>query len=153
MKTPYSRTLLVSLVVAVLAITALELIVPRSPLETPLQAQQFRAPIVCDQAVAVSMSTATTTEMVALTAGQRVQVCGFALSAGGATTAKLVRGTGANCGTSTTDITAPFEFADNSSLVYGNGVGTVVRLPTGTALCITTSQAVALSGVITYTKF
>jgi hypothetical protein len=150
MKTPYSRTLLALLVVAVMAITVLELIVP---LETSLQAQQFRAPIVCDQTVAVSMSTATTTEMVALTAGQRVHVCGFALSAGGATTAKLVRGTGANCGTSTTDITAPFEFADNSSLVYGNGVGTIVRLPSGTALCITTSQAVALSGVITYTKF
>lgn len=117
------------------------------------QRVNFRDPLTCDQSVAVSMATATTTQMVALTAAQRVLVCGFAFSGGGTTTAKFVRGTGANCATGQADVTAPFEFADNVSVSYGGGAGTIFRLPTGEALCVTNGAAVQLSGVITYAKF
>ncbi|HYE86254.1 MAG TPA: hypothetical protein VEA16_07855 [Vicinamibacterales bacterium] len=117
------------------------------------QRVQFRDAVTCDSSVVVSMATATTTEMVALTADQRVHVCGFVLSGAGATTAKFVRGTGTNCGTGTADVTAPFELGDNTNVSYGNGVGTVFRLPISQALCVTNSAAVQISGVITYAKF
>lgn len=152
-----TSTLIEATIVGIIVVVCMLLVVGIGVLfdPPPLLAQRanFRDSINCDLAVAVSMNTATTTEFVALTAAQRVHVCGFALSGGGATTAKFVRGTGANCGTGTADVTAPFELGDNTSIAYGNGVGTIFRLPAGSALCITNSAALQLSGVITYAKF
>lgn len=146
-----TRTSVMATVLAALVLAGV--LLPLHPAEVGAQRVNFRDPITCDASVAVSMSTVTTTQMVALTAGQRVHVCGFALSGGGATTAKFVRGTGTNCGTGTADVTAPFEFADNTALAYGGGAGTIFRLPIGEALCVTNSAIVQLSGVITYAKF
>lgn len=121
----------------------------------PLSAQgvNFRAPVVCDQLVIISGSSAATAELVGLTAAQRINVCGFVLTGAGATTVKLVRGTGTACGTGTADVTAAFELGDNTNVPFGGTVGTVARLPAGSALCWTNGQAVQVSGVLSYAKF
>jgi hypothetical protein len=126
-----------------------------APIETPVSAQrvQFRDAIACDQSEKLSTAAIGTTQIVGLTAGQRINACGFVLSGGGATTAKFVRGTGANCASGTNDVTHPFELGDNVSLPFGNGVGTVFRLPAGEALCVVNSAAVQLTVHLVYSKF
>lgn len=143
--------------IGVLCVFALALFGGVTVLETPALAQrvQYRDAITCDQTPTTpfSLATISTTQIVGLTAGQRITVCGFVLSGGGATTAKFVRGTGANCGTGTADVTPAFELGDNVSLPFGSGVGMVFRLPAGEALCVVNSVAVQLSVHLVYSKF
>lgn len=112
------------------------------------------AAVQCPFSVSVDMNTATTAERVALAAGQRIHVCGFVLQGAGATTGRLVSGTGTNCAANTTNLTGPFTFTTTpSSVPYGSGSGTVIRTPLGHALCVTNTGSVQLSGVITYNRF
>lgn len=113
----------------------------------------------CDSSVAISQASATTTELVALTAGQSIYVCGWdinVIGAAGPPTWKLVYGTGANCGTGTTDLgglhnsttvtTAieHFELASESYLLKGL---------VSNAVCITTTTTTPQRGTLFYAKF
>src|ERR1035438_7682061 len=55
----------------------------------------------------INMSTATTTQAVALSAGLRIYVCKVLVIEAGATNVTLETGTGATCGTNTTALTGP----------------------------------------------
>ena len=103
--------------------------------------------------VAVNMSTATTTQHVALSGTTLIRVTGIVLVAGGTTNVTFAYGTGTNCGTGTTSISGAMPLVANSGLSIGSGVGAVLVIPSGQALCITNSAAVQLSGWITYTQF
>ena len=111
-------------------------------------------PISCNQSVVISMSAATTAQLVALVAGQRIHVCGFVLQGAAVTTIKFVSGTGANCGTGTADLTGPFAFNTTPSTVpFGSGVGRAFSTPIGAALCATNSQAAQVQGVASFAQF
>lgn len=105
-----------------------------------------------DQVASLSVSTATTTEIVPLVAGRQIFVTAFAFLAGGTGNVKLVYGTGTNCGTGTTDLTPSFPLVAQAGLSYGSGSGVVVPVPVGKALCATTSAAVTMTGLVTYTQ-
>jgi hypothetical protein len=115
---------------------------------------------ICDQQATISTASATTAAVVSASAGTRVMVCGFAFTIQGnattANTAKLVRGTGATCGTGTADVTAAFQGAVTAGtptpISYGGGLGTVARSGTSEAICITTTQASPVTGVLSYTR-
>src|SRR5712692_1852386 len=77
--------------------------------------------VACDSSAQLTMSTATTTQMVALASGKAIYVCGFAINGGGVTTAKLVAGTGTNCGTGTTTLTPAFSLATATTVAMGGG--------------------------------
>jgi hypothetical protein len=82
-----------------------------------------------------------------------VDVCGFVLTGGGATSATLVRGTGTTCGTGTTALTGPMELGDNTTVTFGNGTGRILtQLAPGQALCITNGAAIQLSGVVSFAR-
>lgn len=123
------------------------------PRVTSVYAQPTGTPVVCSASVTISGNTAATAQLVALTAGQRVYVCAFVVTGGGATTAKFVRGTGTDCATGQADLTAALELGDNTSVAVGSGVGWLFRGNAGDALCWTNGAAIQVSGFATYTKF
>jgi hypothetical protein len=112
-----------------------------------------RDPVLCTQSVAVTGAAAATVELVALSAGKRVYVCGFVLNGAGATTATFKTGTGSACGSGTASLTGAMKFVDGSSVTYGGGPGYVMKSPAGNALCWTNSATVQVSGVVSYAQF
>jgi hypothetical protein len=102
---------------------------------------------------AINVSTATTTQIVALSGSTVTYVTGLAVIAGGTGNITLVYGTGSNCGTGTTSLSGAIPLIANAGLTLGSGLGPVVVVPAGQALCVTTSAAVQMSGFVTYTQF
>lgn len=93
-----------------------------------------------------------TTQIVALVANRSIYVCGFALSQAAAGTFQWIYGTGAACGTGTTNLTGAFTTAVGGDFTY-SGAGTVFQTPIGQALCITlTGAAATAAGVVTFVQ-
>lgn len=103
--------------------------------------------------VAINVSTATTTQLVALSGATLIYVTSYDVIAGGTGNATFVYGTGTNCGTGTTSLTGPYPLTAQAGIAKGAGIGTVLRVPSGNALCITTSAAVQYSGSLSYQQF
>lgn len=109
--------------------------------------------IQASDSVKIDTNTIATTQIVALTASQKIYVTSFDFIAAGTTTFKFVRGTGANCGTGTADVTAAYDLTAQTGVAKGGGLGPVLVVPAGNALCITNSAAQHVAGSISYTKF
>lgn len=116
--------------------------------------------ITCDSSVSVSISTATTTQLVALASSKKIYVCAFVLDLTGSATANTVQfeyGTGAACGAGTTVLTGAM--AGNgvatapTVIAQGSGTGSLFSTIASNALCLVTTQAVQVSGYISYTQF
>ncbi len=107
----------------------------------------------CDSSALLSVSTATTTQIVALSGTKSVYVCGDVINGGGATTVKFVYGTGTACATGLVSLTPAFTLASGTNVSLGGGLGYVMKAPSGNALCVTTSAAVAANIHIAYTQF
>ena len=107
----------------------------------------------CDSSALLTVSTATTTQIVALAAAKSIYVCGFVINGAGATTAKLVYGTGTNCATGQVSLTPAFTLATGSNIVFGGGLGYVMKTIAANALCVTNSAAVAANVLVSYTQF
>ena len=103
--------------------------------------------------VAVNISTATTTQIVALAASQKIYITGGVLVSSGANTVTLKYGTGAACGTGTTSISGAMDFTAQTGIGFNSGFGPSLVIPSAQAFCITTSAAVQLSGWITYAQY
>lgn len=105
------------------------------------------------------MTTATTTQIVALAAGQKVRVCGYALqgsTTATATTVKLVYGTGTACATGAVALTPTWNFpASSTSLPFNEGgaVGEIFSSIASNALCATSSAAGTVNIRVTYAQF
>lgn len=110
---------------------------------------------------AVSISSATTTSIVAVSGSTAVYICGGALtiapSATTADTATLEYGTGASC-TSPTVLTGAFGAGDVTSaappiVVHLNSFGTSMTVPASNGLCILSAgTAVSIQGFISYVQ-
>lgn len=102
---------------------------------------------------AINVSTATTTQLVALASSQQIRVTGLTVVAGGTGNITFVYGTGSNCGTGTTSLSGAIPLVANVGFTMGAGLGPVLIVPASQALCITTSAAVQMSGWITYAQY
>lgn len=100
--------------------------------------------------VVINIGSATTTQLVALVAGQKIYVCGYSAThaVGTAATYQFEYGTGSSCGTGTTVLTGAMiggffvSFADP---------GTTFATPAGNALCmVTAGTGPSAQGVLTY---
>jgi hypothetical protein len=115
--------------------------------------------VVCDTSATLQMTTATTTQIVALTSAQTIRVCGFTLTGSTtatATTAKFVSGTGTNCATGQANVTNPYQLAASSTfpgMAYGGALGMIFNAGSANALCITSSAAGTITVLVTYTKY
>lgn len=106
-----------------------------------------------NSSVAINVSTATTTQLVAISASTLIYVTSFDVIAGGTGNITFVYGTGASCGTGTTSLTGPYNLTAQAGISKGAGIGTVLKVPAGNALCVTTSAAVQMSGSVSYRQF
>jgi len=101
----------------------------------------------------IDISTATTTQLVALSSGKKIYVTNYKVVAGGTGNFKFVYGTGSNCGTGTTDLEGNNNLTAQAGASVGSGLGPVLVVPASNALCATTSAAVQMSGHVAYTQF
>lgn len=107
----------------------------------------------CNLVAAISVNTAATTQLVALSSGKTIYVCGVNFVAAGTTNVTLEYGTGVNCGTGTTAISGAYPLAAQSGVAMAVGLGSIFRTPASQALCIVNSAAVQVSGFISYTQY
>lgn len=109
--------------------------------------------VAASNSAAIAVSSGTTTQLVALASGKGIYVTSFDLVSTAAQTAKFVYGTGTNCGTGTTDLTGAYGMTTFTVISKGDGLGAILFVPGGNALCITTTTTGALNGSISYAQF
>jgi len=109
--------------------------------------------IQADTSTPINISTATTTQLVALVSGKKIYVTAWDVVAAGTGNITLEYGTGSNCGTGTTVLTGAYNLTAQSGIAKGNGLGPVLVVPASNALCALTSAAVQMSGSVAYTQF
>jgi hypothetical protein len=102
--------------------------------------------------VAINVSTATTTRLVALSGTTKTYVTHLNVISGGTGNITFVYGTGATCGTGTTSLSGAYNLTAQAGLSAGAGVAPVMVVPAGQSLCVTTSAAVQMSGFLTYVQ-
>lgn len=106
-----------------------------------------------DTSAAINISTATTTQLVALSSGKKIYVASFDVVAGGTGNITFEYGTGTSCGTGTTALTGAYNLTAQAGVALGGALGPVLVVPAGNALCALTSAAVQMSGSLSYTQF
>lgn len=109
--------------------------------------------ISCDASVVYDASTSGSTQLVALSSGKKVYICGYSLFAAGTVNVELDYGTGTACATSPTKIVPAYQlttqtgFSDQSPFYRG------LSTAASNALCIKTSAGVAVQAIVYYTQF
>ena len=103
--------------------------------------------------VPINISTATTTQLVAAVAGKAIYVTAWDVIAAGTGNITLEYGTGSNCSVGATALTGAYGLAAQFGIAKGNGLGPVLVVPAGNALCAVTSATVQMSGSVSYTQF
>lgn len=103
--------------------------------------------------VAINISTATTTQLVALAAGKAIYVTSDMVISGGTGNFTWEYGTGTACATGTTVLSGAIPLTAQSGWDEGSGAGAVMIVPAGNALCALTSAGVQMSGKLTYSQF
>ena len=73
--------------------------------------------------------------------------------AAGTTNFTFEYGTGSNCGAGTTALTGAYGLVAQFGAAKGSGLGPVLVVPAGNALCAVNSAAVQVSGSLAYTQF
>lgn len=126
------------------------LVIPLLLLASPVAAATAPA---ADSSVAINVSTATTTQLVALSAGKRIYITSFDVIAAGTGNIGFVYGTGSSCGTGTTALTGTYNLVAQAGIAIGTGLGSVLVVPAGNALCVTTSAAVGMAGSVSYAQY
>lgn len=109
--------------------------------------------IQADSSASIAVSTATTTQIVALSSGKKIYVTAMDVIAAGTGNIQFVYGTGTACATGTTNLTGNYNLTAQVGLTKGGGLGPVLVVPASNALCVTTSAAVGMAGSVAYTQF
>jgi hypothetical protein len=107
----------------------------------------------CDRSAAFSMTLAATRQAIAPVAGKSIHVCGFILSAGGRTTARLLQGSGGHCASGLAPLTPEFHLARGGSVAFGNSLGRLFQTGPGNAVCVAGASSEPLSAFLIYTVF
>lgn len=110
--------------------------------------------ITCGNSVAISTASLGNTELVALTSGETVYVCGYMVVGAGAVDVQFVYGTGTACATGETDLTGAMSIAGaGGGMAESSAFWRGMKGAASNAFCIELSAAVQVSGVLYYTKF
>jgi hypothetical protein len=125
---------------------------------TPTQAQQSaqnntdsRCGTAAPTTIAINTATSGNVELVALSAGKKVYVCGFSLDNDTATTGlQFIHGTGTACATDEADFTGVYTVA---ALTFPNSPATIFATGTGEAFCIELSTNTQVNGQLSYVQY
>lgn len=116
--------------------------------------RRFPLPVTsqCDTSAVINVSAAATTQLVALTTGQKIRVCSFVISGDtAATVATFVYGTGTNCASSPANLTGAMRIADEGNIAISSN-GVLFETIVSNALCLTATTG-AVTGFLSYTKY
>lgn len=110
--------------------------------------------ISCDNFIVYDASTSGSTQLVALSSGKTIYVCGYSIGVGAtATNVKLIYGTGSACASGTTSLTPAYQLAANGGVTdrapFYNGMKTAAS----NELCINASAGNAVQAVVYYAQF
>lgn len=112
-------------------------------------------PPACDKSAIVSVSPSSTVTVVNLVSGKSIYVCSYTLGTenvgGTATTFQWAYGTGTNCGTGTAALMGALYV--QQAFAAGSGLGPIIIVPAGNALCLAAGAGAAVGGMITYAQF
>lgn len=98
----------------------------------------------------LALPATTTTQIIALSGSTKTYVTSRILLAGGSVNVTFKYGTGSNCGTGTTTLDGPWPLTAQAGFAEGAGVGPVMIVPAGQALCVTTDASVSGGVKLTY---
>ena len=76
------------------------------------------------------------TQIVAISGSNYIYVTHYHLFSSGTTTAQWDVGTGSNCGSNTATIDGPMSFIAQTGISAGSGLGAILVVPAGYALCL-----------------
>lgn len=119
----------------------------------PAFAQSPFPTVVSTNSKAIAISTATTTEIIALVSGKAIAITSLNVVSAGTGNIQFVYGTGTACATGTTAVTGNYNLIAQAGFALGSGVAPILILPPGKALCATTSAAVGMAGSVSYAQF
>ena len=102
--------------------------------------------------VPINISTASTVQLVAISGSAKIYVTSFDVIAGGTGSFTLEYGSGVNCATGTTALTGAYPLTAQAGVAKGSGLGPVLFVPSGKALCAVSSAAVQMSGSLSYNQ-
>jgi hypothetical protein len=106
----------------------------------------------CNRAAVYDASTSGSTLLVTGISTANINICGFDFFAGGTVNVKLVRGTGATCGTGTVDLTPAFQFTAQTGLVDPGIESRGLFAGPSQNLCINASGATAVQAIVYYSQ-
>ena len=109
--------------------------------------------IVCSDSVVIDGAASGNTELVALTASETIYVCGYSVIAAGTVEFQLIYGTGTACATGETNLTGNYNLTAQAGIVDGSPFFRGMKAAVSNALCYELSGAIAVDGVVYYTKF
>lgn len=118
-------------------------------------AGNLRAAIRCDLRIVVdqAFTAAQSVQLVAAVASQKIYVCHASFATSAASSIKLTEGTGTNCGTGKASVTGAYPLAANGGVVLPFGINPLEITTAADALCIESSAAATVAGVIQYAQF
>lgn len=105
------------------------------------------------KSVAVDVAASATTQLIAGVSRQAIYITSFDFMAAATNNVNLVYGTGTNCATGQVELTGAYPLIAQAGISKGNGLGTVLYVPQGNALCIITSGSSQLSGSVSFVQF
>jgi hypothetical protein len=103
--------------------------------------------------VPINITSATTTQLVAGVSGKAIFVTAWDVIAAGTTNFTFEYGTGTNCAVGTTALTGAYALVAQFGAAKGSGLGPVLIVPAGSALCAVSSSTAQVSGSLAYTQF
>jgi len=101
----------------------------------------------------LALPATTTTQIIALSGSTKTYITSAVVLAGGTVNVTFKYGTGSNCGTGTTTLNGPWPLTAQAGFSKGSGLGAVMIVPAGQALCITTDASVSGGVDLTYQQF
>jgi hypothetical protein len=107
----------------------------------------------CDHFTRFNDAASGDTQLVALSSGKTIYICGMEGVASGTVTAQLEYGTGTNCATGKTAITDAMDFIANTGIVSRAPFWSGMKTAASNALCLNLSAAVKLAGGVYWTQF
>ena len=110
-------------------------------------------PIIPNNSIAINVTATgtTTTQLVANSGVSSIYVTSFNVIGSGSGAVTFEYGTGTNCAVGTTVLTGAYPLVPDAGVSVGSGTGTVLRIPSGNALCIVTTAATA--GSLSYLQY
>lgn len=106
----------------------------------------------CANSATITVSAATTTQIIALSAGAIIRVCSFELTESLAGTAAFVYGTGTNCAAGQVALTGAMALVTGGNLPMSSSNGSLFRTIASNALCLTAVTG-NITGFVTYAQY